>query len=136
MEDLSQRPTYSKPQIEEYFNRISLPQRYREQAFEIARSKDTDNQLEFLTSLQQHQLCNVPFENLSIHYSPHHTVSIDADHLYTKIVDNARGRGGYCMENNCFFGTILRTLGFDIYSVGARIADAVNGLPGGGYGAW
>lgn len=25
------------------------------------------------------------------------------------------------MENNCFFGTVLRTLGFTIYSAGARV---------------
>lgn len=136
MEDPSHRPTYSRLQVEKYFHRISLPQRYREQAFEISKSDSTDQQLEFLTSLQQHQLANIPFENLAIHYSIHHSVSIDADDLYTKIVDNARGRGGYCMENNCFFGTILRTLGFKEYGVGGRIADAVNGGTGGGFGGW
>lgn len=31
------------------------------------------------------------------------------------------GRGGYCMENNRFFATILHSLGFDVYSVGARV---------------
>ncbi|KAL8790252.1 MAG: hypothetical protein Q9195_006475 [Heterodermia aff. obscurata] len=136
MEDPSYRPAYSRSQIENYFHLISLPQRYREQALEISKSDSTDQQLEFLTSLQQHQLANVPFENLAIHYSIHHTVSIDADDLYTKIVGNARGRGGYCMENNCFFGTILRTLGFEEYGVGGRIADAVNGSTGGGFGGW
>ena len=136
MEDPSHRPTYSRSQVEKYFDRISLPQRYREQAFEISDSNSTDQQLEFLTSLQQHQLANVPFENLAIHYSSHHCVFIEADFLYSKIVDNARGRGGYCMENNCFFGIVLRTLGFKEYGVGGRIADAVNGSPGEGFGGW
>lgn len=136
MEDPSYRPTYSRSQVKNYFHHISLPQRYREQAFEISKSDSTDQQLEFLTSLQQHQLANVPFENLAIHYSIHHTVSIDAHDLYIKMVENARGRGGYCMENNCFFGTILRTLGFKEYGVGGRIADAVNGSTGGGFGGW
>ena len=136
MEDPSHRPTYSRSQVERYFHHISLPQRYRDQAFEISKSESADQQLEFLTSLQQHQLANVPFENLAIHYSIHHSVSIDADDLYNKIVDDARGRGGYCMENNCFFGTILRTLGFKEYGVGGRIADAVNGRTGGGFGGW
>lgn len=40
------------------------------------------------------------------------------------------GRGGYCMENNCFFGTILRSIGFDVYSVGARVKSPD------GYGGW
>lgn len=40
------------------------------------------------------------------------------------------------MENNCFFGTVLRSLGFDICSVGARVSDATNGVSGGGYGGW
>ena len=136
MEDPSHRPTYSRSQVNRYFNHISLPQRYREQAFEIWKSDSTDQQLEFLTSLQQHQLANVPFENLAIHYSSHHAVFIEADLLYSKIVDDARGRGGYCMENNCFFGIILRTLGFKEYGVGGRIADAVNGMTGGGFGGW
>ena len=26
------------------------------------------------------------------------------------------GRGGYCMENNCFFGTILRSIGSVSYT--------------------
>ena len=40
------------------------------------------------------------------------------------------------MENNCFFGTVLRTLGFAVCSVGARVSDEVNGMAGGGYSAW
>jgi len=91
--------------------------------------------LKFLTQLQQHQLCTVPFENLSLHYSSHHTISIDAEYLYSKIVGN--GRGGYCMENNCFFGTVLRTLGFTVYSAGARVNEAgAAGKPGENYVPW
>lgn len=40
------------------------------------------------------------------------------------------GRGGYCMENNCFFGTVLRSIGFDVYSAGARVKSPS------GYGGW
>ena len=40
------------------------------------------------------------------------------------------GRGGYCMENNRFFATILYSLGFDVYSVGARVHTP------NGYNAW
>lgn len=132
----SERPTYSKAQISAYFTHISLPQHHQSQAFSIASSGSVDEQLDFLISLQRHQLCKIPFENLAIHYSPHHTVSIDPEHLYNKIVANNRGRGGYCMENNCFFGTVLRTLGFNHYSAGGRVSDGVNGGAEGVFGAW
>lgn len=33
------------------------------------------------------------------------------------------------MENNCFFGTILRSLGFTVHSAGARVAVAASGTP-------
>jgi len=35
------------------------------------------------------------------------------------------------MENNCFFGTILRTLGFTVCSAGARVSDGVSGTGSG-----
>ena len=31
------------------------------------------------------------------------------------------------MENNCFFGTVLRSLGYKVYPVGARVHGSVNG---------
>ena len=41
------------------------------------------------------------------------------------------------MELNCLFGTVLRTLGFDVCSVGARVSEAVDGgSSGGGYLGW
>ncbi len=40
------------------------------------------------------------------------------------------------MENNCFFGTVLRSLGYEIYSAGARISNATSGISGGGYQGW
>lgn len=75
------------------------------------------------------------FENLQLHYSSHHSISLDPEHLYTKIVEKDN-RGGYCMENNCFFGTVLRTLGFSLHSAGARVAIAASGTPAEGYFGW
>ena len=40
------------------------------------------------------------------------------------------------MENNCFFGTVLRTLGFSLHSAGARVAVAASGTPAEGYFGW
>jgi arylamine N-acetyltransferase len=76
----------------------------------------------------------VPFENLSLHYSQTHLLSLDPEDLFVKIVD--RKRGGYCMENNAFFGAVLRSLGYDLINAGARIADAVVGKTGDGFEGW
>lgn len=127
--ELSRRPTYSAEQVSQYFQHINLPPRFHD--FRRARK---DDDLGFLTVLQKHQMARVPFENLALHYSKHHSVSLDPQHLYKKVVCN--GMGGYCMENNCFFGTVLRSLGYDIYSAGARVSNATNGVPDGGFGGW
>jgi len=76
-------------------------------------------------------MATVPFENLALHYSTHHSITLDPECLFEKVV--GRGRGGYCMENNCFFGTVLRTLGYAMVSVGARVSNATNGRADGGY---
>lgn len=131
----AQRPIYTQAQISKYFTHISLPKASVDLPSTPTKLHEPKNALDFLTQLQQHQLCTVPFENLSLHYSPHRTITIDAEHLYTKIVDNERG--GYCMENNCFFGTVLRTLGFTLYSAGARVNEAgAAGRPGEEYVPW
>ncbi|KAK4899583.1 hypothetical protein LTR49_027626 [Elasticomyces elasticus] len=75
----------------------------------------------FLGALVTHTLANIPFENLSLHDSPTHAVSIHPDTLFQKIIRADMGRGGYCLENNVFLGTVLQSLGFDVMSVGARI---------------
>lgn len=87
-----------------------------------------------LASLQRQHLASVPFENLSIHYSVEHAITLDPEELYTKIV--MRRRGGYCMENNLLFGNLLRGFGFTVYSVGGRVSNDVLNLPDGGYGGW
>jgi len=149
----SHLPTYTHFQLSQYFHHISLPESH--QIYDInARQLNAVDTLSYLALLQKLTLVTVPFENLSIHYSPSHHVDIDPQALYEKIVargiqeelldvanhaqvkredDNVTtnanrsqrkfkgGRGGYCMENNRFFATILHSLGFDVYSVGARV---------------
>ncbi len=90
--------------------------------------------LEHLTRLMQLQLAAVPFECLSLHYSKSRLLSLDPGDLYTKVVEH--GRGGYCMENNTFFATVLRSLGYSLIHAGGRISDATAGRPGGGYQGW
>lgn len=90
------------------------------------KSLGEDHQLRYLDKLIRHQLCNVPFENLDLHYSTVKGVSLDPDHVFHKVVERRAGRGGYCMQNNSFFATVLRSLGFEVYSAGARVSKALD----------
>ena len=75
--------------------------------------------LETLNELIYTHQCRVPFEDLdcSDYGIP---VSLDVEHLYEKVVKNRRG--GYCFELNGIFLTLLRALGFEAWSVMARVA--------------
>ncbi|KAF2749420.1 N-hydroxyarylamine O-acetyltransferase [Sporormia fimetaria CBS 119925] len=115
-----QAPTISRDQVTAYFDRIKLPE--TERHYEIA-GFDDDTALSYLQLLQKHHLVWIPFENLTLHYSFHRQISINPDDLFKKIVSDDNGRGGYCMENNTLFATLLRTLGFTLHSAGARVFD-------------
>ena len=127
------RATYTKEQVYQIYDRINLPKPHRhdpgEESKTIARG---DDGLRLLSALQRHHIANVPFENLELHYSPTKVINTDAELLFQKIVMQNTGRGGYCMENNLFFGTLLRSLGFSVMSTGGRVNTAVapNGTVG------
>lgn len=133
-------PSYTRAQLDAFFTHISLPSSKR--IYDISSPSLTPNeQLRYLTLLQKLTLVTVPFENLSIHYSKSHEVPLDANVLWEKVVGRMRqqgersskrrgGRGGYCMENNRFFGVILHSLGFDVYAAGARVKSPD------GFGGW
>jgi arylamine N-acetyltransferase len=89
-----------------------------------ASNSDDETALSFLKVLERYQLTAVPFENLNLHYSVQRHISIDARKLFEKIVDNKSERGGYCMENSTLFGTVLRSLGYQVTSVGGRVNEA------------
>jgi arylamine N-acetyltransferase len=126
------RQTYNPAQIQQYYARIQLPPSHRRiSTQEIANPVEG---LQFLTLLQKHQLASVPFENLELHYSSHHTITLDPQHLFHKIVARNAGRGGYCMENSALFGTVLRSLGFDVVSIGAKVNEAVQPVSAGKHG--
>ncbi|RGP79034.1 arylamine n-acetyltransferase 3 [Fusarium longipes] len=113
---MMERLTYSESQLETYYNRINFQESDRKYTIT---SLSLEAQLDFLFALSKHQILAVPFENLTLHYSWHRTIDVNADHLYTKIVTEKRG--GYCMENNSFFHAILVSLGFEAYMVAARV---------------
>lgn len=67
---------------------------------------------------------NVPFENLDIHLGQ--AISLQPADLFTKIV--TRKRGGYCYEVNSFFAMILRSFGFQVHGLLARVLFSNSGL--------
>ncbi|OJJ42608.1 hypothetical protein ASPZODRAFT_105044 [Penicilliopsis zonata CBS 506.65] len=115
---------YTSQQIEAYLDRIALPEASRTSPVLCGTvSPNSPEGLSFLRTLQRHHLAAVPFENLSLHYSPSRQIALDASSVFDKIV--GRRRGGYCMEVNLLFRTVLHTLGFDVYSVGGRVNEAI-----------
>ncbi|MEV0647611.1 arylamine N-acetyltransferase [Phytomonospora sp. NPDC050363] len=72
---------------------------------------------EALRDLQVAHLHTVPFENLSIHLGE--PVDLDEDALVDKIV--TRRRGGFCYELNGLFAALLRSLGYRVTLMQARV---------------
>lgn len=60
---------------------------------------------------------NIPFENLDVYFKK--PVYLDRESLYKKIVSNKRG--GYCFEMNGLLSIILKSLGFKVRDLLARI---------------
>lgn len=116
-----------------YLDYIQFPVQHRE--ILSAGQHGQANTLKFLTILHKHQLSTVPFENLALHYSTDHAISLDPEVLFEKIV--TKKRGGYCMENNSFFGNMLRSVGFQTYCAGGRIrVPGDDSNPKGDYLGW
>ena len=134
MPSLPARPTYTKEQLQKYLDFIKY--RYKTSAVEEILSDVKEKPLETLKRLQRQQLAAIPFGNLALHYSPHHTISLDTEALFTKMVE--RNRGGYCMENNTFFSTMLRSIGYRLYTTGSRISATVDSphKDPGDFGGW
>ncbi|KAG4415310.1 hypothetical protein IFR04_011565 [Cadophora malorum] len=114
--------SYSSDQLDLYFHRIHYPQ-----------AEHPIDRFAFLTELLRHQLVYVPFETLSLHYSVNKQITLNRQDLFNKIV--GRCRGGYCLENNTFFGAILESLGFRVMGVFCRITYATRGIYDGSWRA-
>ena len=123
------RPRYSVAQLHNYFTRIRLPQECLNSPLLSDKSCAVTKEygLPFLQTLTRHHTCEVPFENLELHYSAHKTVTLEVEDLYAKIV--SRRRGGRCMENNTFFATVLRSLGYEVRNCGGRVSRAMSPFP-------
>jgi len=118
---------YSASQVVKYLEHLGLPPSFHPSA-------NPSLDLSYLTSLFVRQITTIPYENLLIHYSPQHAVSLDPQAILTKIITNRRGRGGYCMENALLLKHMLHAIGFtDAYTVGVRIRTRIDGVPQGDY---
>jgi len=123
------QPRYSTSELRDYFQRIRLPQKYLDTPILSDKTLATTKQhgLPFLQALTRHHTSHIPFENLELHYSTHKTITLNPQALYAKIV--TQRRGGRCMENNTFFATVLRSLGFHVRDCGGRVSRAMSPYP-------
>ncbi|EXJ87901.1 hypothetical protein A1O1_04828 [Capronia coronata CBS 617.96] len=116
------RPTYTSDQLAEYVACIAPDPTYTLATLEAEIKADP---LGALGRLQLRQMGFNPWGNVALHYSWHRIITLDPEALFHKIVE--RRLGGYCMENNAFFSTVLRSLGYQLYVTGARISHALEG---------
>ena len=116
------RPTYTRDQLSTYVSKHIAPS--PSYTLETLESEIQADPLTALGSLQTRHMAFNAWGNLALHYSWHRSITLDSDALYHKIVE--RGLGGYCMENNAFFSTILRSLGYQLYVTGARVSYALD----------
>lgn len=70
-----------------------------------------------LTSIHSHHANTIPFENLDIHLG--RGVRIDLPSIEQKLVRDRRG--GYCFEQNALLSAALRSLGFRVTALLARV---------------
>jgi N-hydroxyarylamine O-acetyltransferase len=70
-----------------------------------------------LEALHLAHASHIPFENIDILLG--RPIRLDLESLHAKLV-TAR-RGGYCYEHNLLFSSVLRTLGFSVLELAARV---------------
>ena len=93
-------------QLQAYFRRIGY-------------TGTPDHTYQTLTQIQKAHLNHIPYENLDILQGV--PLSLDEEHLFTKMVTNHRGR--YCFEQNGLFYAALTGLGFSVTQFCGRFID-------------
>ncbi|XP_063266684.1 arylamine N-acetyltransferase, pineal gland isozyme NAT-3-like [Prinia subflava] len=91
--------------IKEYFARISY------------HGSHNKPDLATMSDIFLHHIQAVPFENLSMHCGE--SIELNLEATYNKIV--RKKRGGWCMENNNLLSWVLKTLGYDVTLLGAKV---------------
>lgn len=121
---MSSQPTYTPVQLETYLRRIGYVPATKEgtSLLEDVRQRIQNNPVDTLCELQRRHLAAIPWGNSALHYSQHHTISLNAESLYEKMTE--RRLDGYCMENSGLFFVVLRSLGYMVYATGGRVSHA------------
>ncbi|KAJ5505921.1 Arylamine N-acetyltransferase [Penicillium expansum] len=131
---MAQKPTYTDQQLELYLNRIGYSHSAQSESnlLQHLRQNIENDALSALCNLQRRHLAAIPWGNSGLHYSQHHTISLNPQSLFEKMVE--RQLDGYCMENTGIFFIVLRSLGYLVYATGGRVSHAaVKGLDNGLY---
>lgn len=123
---MGSKPIYTEAQLEAYLKRINYN---RSNTQDISLVQDVRQRIQTdalgtLSELQRYHLAAIPWGNSGLHYSQHHTISLNPDSLYEKMVE--RGLDGYCMENTGLFFLVLRSLSFLVYATGGRVSHAAS----------
>jgi len=77
-----------------------------------------------LEALHQAHVTHIPFENLDILLG--RSIALDLGTLQAKLV--AGRRGGYCFEQNLLFAAVLRSFGFAVTQLAARVRLGADSL--------
>lgn len=127
--DPKDRPRYTPSQLQTYFTRIQLPEPHRSSPIlsDPSLALTQFHGLPFLHALTRYHTSHVPFENFELHYTAAKRITLDMTDLFDKFATQGltAGRGGRCMENNGFFGTVLRSLGFRVRNCAGRVSRAM-----------
>jgi N-hydroxyarylamine O-acetyltransferase len=93
-----------RPNLDAYFGRIGY-------------AGPREASLRALRSIQTLHVRSIPFENLNVLLG--HGIDLDPAALERKLVHEKRG--GYCFEQNTYLMHVLRSLGFEVVTHGARV---------------
>ena len=99
--------------LKQYFNRIGW-------------HPNGESLYEQLSAVHMRHAQSIPFENLDAYLN--HSVSLDPDDIFDKIV--MRKRGGYCFEMNALIYLALDAMGFEIKPYAARVCREKTGYSG------
>src|SRR5688572_29268766 len=83
----------------------------------IGYSGSHEPSIETLRAVHLHHAQAIPFENLNPFLRI--PVVLDTDSLYQKLVLNKRG--GYCFEHNLLLSEVLKSIGFNVKGLAARV---------------
>lgn len=121
---MAHKPTYTDQQLELYLSRIGYAHSAQSESnlLQNLRQDIENDALSALCHLQRRHLAAIPWGSSGLHYSQHHTISLNPQCLFEKMVE--RQLDGYCMENTGIFFIVLRSLGYLVYATGGRVSHA------------